>query len=79
MEIKVLFSKTCVGPEAESRASSPGTGEVLLQWKPSAFNPEETEGDLVFSELGTIFVNDALELHIEAMHQLIIIANFLPK
>ena len=62
LEHKVMFCKTCLGSEAESKASSLLPGEVLLM-ENLRFSPEETKGDLVFSEglskLGTIFVNDA--------------------
>ena len=79
LEIKVLFCKTCVGLEAESRASSLLPGEVLLM-ENLRFNSEETKGDLVFSEklskLGTIFVNDAFGTAHRAHASTTIIANF---
>ncbi len=59
---KVSFCETCIGPEAEERAASLESGEVLLM-ENLRFHAEETAGDLNFSEqlskLGTIYVNDA--------------------
>jgi phosphoglycerate kinase len=59
---KVSFCETCIGPEAEARASALEAGEVLLM-ENLRFHSEETAGELNFSEqlskLGTIYVNDA--------------------
>ena len=79
LEHKVMFCKTCLGSEAESKASSLLPGEVLLM-ENLRFSPEETKGDLVFSEglskLGTIFVNDAFGTAHRAHASTTIIANF---
>tara|TARA_B100000886_G_scaffold226533_1_gene157846 strand:+ start:2371 stop:3591 length:1221 start_codon:yes stop_codon:yes gene_type:complete len=82
LETKVQFCKTCVGPEAQSRADSLMPGEVLLM-ENLRFNAEETEGDVVFSErlskLGTIFVNDAFGTAHRAHASTTIIASFFQK
>ena len=79
LEHKVLFCKTCIGPEAESKAASLLSGEVLLM-ENLRFNQEETKGDLLFSKglskLGTIFVNDAFGTAHRAHASTTIIANF---
>ena len=79
LEHKVLFCKTCIGLEAESKAASLLSGEVLLM-ENLRFNQEETKGDLLFSKglskLGTIFVNDAFGTAHRAHASTTIIANF---
>ena len=79
LEHKVLFCKTCIGLEAESKATSLLSGEVLLM-ENLRFNQEETKGDLLFSKglskLGTIFVNDAFGTAHRAHASTTIIANF---
>ena len=79
LEHKVLFCKTCIGLEAESKAASLLSGEVLLM-ENLRFNQEETKGDLLFSKglskLGTIFVNDAFGTAHRAHASTAIIANF---
>ena len=79
LETKVQFCKTCIGPIAQSKADSLMPGEVLLM-ENLRFYPEETEGDVVFSErlskLGTIFVNDAFGTAHRPHASTTIIANF---
>ena len=79
LEHKVLFCKTCIGLEAESKAASLLSGEVLLM-ENLRFNQEETKGDLLFSKglskLGTIFVNDAFGTAHRAHASTTIISNF---
>ena len=79
LEHKVLFCKTCIGLEAESKAASLLSGEVLLM-ENLRFNQEETKGDLLFSKglskLGTIYVNDAFGTAHRAHASTTIIANF---
>ena len=79
LEHKVLFCKSCIGLEAESKAASLLSGEVLLM-ENLRFNQEETKGDLLFSKglskLGTIFVNDAFGTAHRAHASTTIIANF---
>ena len=79
LEHKVLFCKTCIGPEAESKATSLQSGEILLM-ENLRFNQEETKGDLLFSKglskLGTIYVNDAFGTAHRAHASTTIIANF---
>ena len=62
LEVPVSFSETCVGKEAEAKAAALQPGEVLLM-ENLRYHPEETAGDLSFSEqlsnLGTVYVNDA--------------------
>ena len=61
METKVQFCKTSIGPIAQSKADSLMPGSIV-NGKPS-IQPEETEGDVVFSErlskLWDNLVNDA--------------------
>jgi len=45
---KVSFCETCIGPEAEARASALEAGEVLLM-ENLRFHSEETAGELNFS------------------------------
>lgn len=79
LETKVQFCKTCIGHIAQSKADSLMPGEVLLM-ENLRFYPEETEGDVVFSErlskLGTIFVNDAFGTAHRPHASTTIIANF---
>ena len=79
LEHKVLFCKTCIGLEAESKAASLLSGEVLLM-ENLRFNQEETKGDLLFSKglskLGTIFVNDAFGTAHRSHASTTIISNF---
>ncbi|MEC8599060.1 MAG: phosphoglycerate kinase [Bacteroidota bacterium] len=79
LETKVQFCKTCIGPIAQSKADSLMPGEVLLM-ENLRFYPEETKGDVVFSErlskLGTIFVNDAFGTAHRPHASTTIIANF---
>ena len=79
LEHKVQFCKTCIGPEAESKAASLLSGEVLLM-ENLRFNQEETKGDLLFSKglskLGTIFVNDAFGTAHRSHASTTIISNF---
>ncbi len=79
LEIKVLFCKTSIGPDAESKSVSLHPGEVLLM-ENLRFNPEETKGDIDFSEklskLGTIYVNDAFGTAHRAHASTTIIAKF---
>ncbi len=79
LETKVQFCKTSIGPIAQSKADSLMPGEVLLM-ENLRFYPEETKGDVVFSErlskLGTIFVNDAFGTAHRPHASTTIIANF---
>jgi phosphoglycerate kinase len=62
LDTKVEFSNECIGEEAESKAASLKSGEVLLL-ENTRFHSEETKGDEEFSKklarLGDIYVNDA--------------------
>ncbi len=77
--VRVKFSSTCVGDEAEKKAEQLKPGEVLLM-ENLRFHNEETMGDVNFSEklsrLGTVYVNDAFGTAHRAHASTTIIANF---
>ena len=78
--VRVKFSSTCVGEEAEKKAKKLKAGEVLLM-ENLRYHNEELNGDENFSrqlsKLGTIYVNDAFGTAHRAHASTTIIAKFL--
>ena len=77
--VRVKFSSTCVGEEAEKKAKKLKAGEVLLM-ENLRYHSEEINGDEKFSRqlsrLGTIYVNDAFGTAHRAHASTTIIAKF---
>ena len=77
--VTVTFCKTCIGQEAIAQAESLLPGQILLM-ENLRFHPEETSGDIYFSEqlskLGSIYVNDAFGTAHRAHASTSIIAEF---
>jgi phosphoglycerate kinase len=76
---EVVFSNDCVGAEAEEKAAALQPGQVLLL-ENLRFHPEETKGDVEFSQqlakLGDIYINDAFGTAHRAHASTAIIAQF---
>jgi phosphoglycerate kinase len=77
----VLFSKDCIGEEAEDLAKSLHKGEILLL-ENLRFHKEEEKGDRGFAEklakLGDVYVNDAFGTAHRAHASTAVIADFFP-
>lgn len=77
----VLFSKDCIGEEAEDLAKSLHKGEIMLL-ENLRFHKEEEKGDRGFAEklakLGDVYVNDAFGTAHRAHASTAVIADFFP-
>ena len=75
----VVFSKDCIGEEAEEKAAALQPGQVLLL-ENLRFHPEETKGDVEFAKklakLGDVYINDAFGTAHRAHASTSIIAQF---
>ena len=79
---KVIFSKDCVGSDAESKSAALQPGEILLL-ENLRFHKEEEKGDRDFAEklskLGDAYVNDAFGTAHRAHASTAVIAEFFPS
>lgn len=79
---KVIFSKDCVGSDAESKSAALQPGEILLL-ENLRFHNEEEKGDRDFAEklskLGDAYVNDAFGTAHRAHASTAVIAEFFPS
>ena len=79
--VQVLFSRDCIGEEAQTAADNLQPGQVLLL-ENLRYHSEETKGDLGFAEalskLGDFYINDAFGTAHRAHASTTIIAQFFP-